>query len=220
LRPKGRHVSNTAPWLLGAALALGGVAPLAAGQPPKSAGADLVGRWRLNEKESEDAKAKFRPRLPGEGPGGASSHGGEPPRGAGERFPGRTGETGRTQPQAPGASPQPLQAPPGLGEFLDAPKTLTIGVADAELTLDDGKGGSLRLPIDGSDQKQGALTRTARWEGTSLVVETTNAGGAQLMTRYNPMPGERKLEVYSRLAGKDGHVVTLRRVYEPDEPAP
>lgn len=206
MRHTGRQVANTAPWLFGVALALGGVAPLVAAQAPKGAGAGLVGRWRLNEKESEDPRAKFRPRLPGEGPGGASGHGGEPPRG--------------THPQAPGASPQPLQAPPDLGEFLDAPKTLTIGVAEAELTLDDGMGGSSRLSIDGSGHKQGPLTRAARWEGASLVVETTNAGGAQLMTRYNPRPGEHRLEVYSRLAGKDGHVVTLRRVYEPDEPAP
>lgn len=201
----GRQVASAAPWLLGVVLALGGVAPLVAAQAPKGAAADLVGRWRLSEKESEDPQAKFRARLLGEGPGGASGHGRAP---------------SRAEANAPGASPQPLQAPPDLGEFLDAPKTLTIGVADAELTLDGGSGSPLRLPLDGSDQKQGPLARTARWEGSSLVVETTNAGGARLMTRYNAMRGERKLEVYSRLAGTDGHVVTLRRVYEPDEPAP
>jgi hypothetical protein len=206
--------------LLGAVVALGAVAPVVAGQAPQGAGAGLVGRWRLNPKESEDPRAKFRPRPPGEGPGGVSSRDGEPPRGAGEGIPGRTDATVRPQPHAPGASPEPLKAPPGLDEFLDAPTTLTIGVADLEVTFGDGTGASLTLPSDGSAQKLGLLTRAARWEGSSLVVETTNAGGAQLMTRYNPMAGERKIEVYARLAGKDGHVVTLRRVYEPDEPVP
>jgi hypothetical protein len=72
----------------------------------------------------------------------------------------------------------------------------------------------VRLPLEGVERPDGPVTRLARREGAAVVVETKNAPGARLTTRYNLMAGQRRLEVYSRLAGKDGRAVTLRRVYD------
>lgn len=209
---------DTAPilWLLGGLLALGSHR-VAGQEPPDSATHSLAGRWQLNEKESESPQTKLRARQPGEDPRGEGREGERQPGGGWGRYP-----RGAAQPSAPrpSASPEPLKAPPGLDEFLDAPKTLTIAVSDTELTLDDGKGAPLELPLDGIERARGRLKRAAHWEGAaSLVVETTNAEGVQLLTRYNLMLGQRRLEVYSRLAAKDGTAVTLRRVYDPAGPA-
>ncbi len=189
---------TTALFLAVAALAVG----LAAF--PAETGPALVGRWQLNEKESEDPQAKFRPLAPGEDPRQRDREDQGRPDGARER------------PRRPGPSPSPgkLEAPPGLGEFIDPPRTLTITGNDTELTLDDGRGVLVRLSLDGSERPDGPLTRQARREGNSVVVDTKNSAGARLTTRYNLMAGQRKLEVYSRLAGKDGRAVTLRRVYD------
>ena len=111
-----------------------------------------------------------------------------------------------------------LEAPPGLGEFLEPPKTLTITGNDSELTLDDGKGKLEHLQIDGVERREGPLRKAAKWEGSSLVIEKRNEAGARLTTRYSLMPGQRKLEVYSRLAGQDQRAATLRRTYDGTEP--
>lgn len=205
--------------LLGLALALAPASGTAAQQvdssPPGRAVADVAGRWRLNEKESENPQAKFRPLAPGEVPGQAGVPEPPPTRG---RFPGR-GTPDRPRPM-PSGEPAKLETPPGFEEFLDPPKALAIAGDAAALTFDSGAGEPLRLVLDGIERRQGPLRRAARWEGTSIVVESSNGAGARLTTRYNPMAGERRLEVYARLAGKDGRAVTLRRVYVPAEATP
>lgn len=196
------------PWLACAGLALLGANRLAA----RDSAPGLLGRWQLNVKESEDPQAKFRPMGYGEG-----APQGEGP--AGERRPGQrrpTGEGGR--PPRPGAVPPKLEAPPGLGEFIEPPKTLTITGNESELTLDDGKGTLERLQVDGVERREGPLLKAAKWEGSTLVVEKRNDAGARLTTRYSLMLGQRKLEVYARLAGQDRRAVTLRRTYDGTEP--
>ena len=201
-------------WLACAGLVVLGASGLAA----REGSPGVVGRWQLNEKESEDPHAKFRPLGPGEDPrqGGSAPQGEGAPRGGRGRG-GRPGGEGRP-PGRPGtAAAAKLEAPPGLGEFLEPPKTLTITGSESELTLDDGKGTLERLPVDGVERRGGQLRRAARWEGTTLVVETRNEPGARLTTRYSLMPGQRKLEVYARLVGQDRRAVTLRRVYDGTE---
>ena len=72
---------------------------------------------------------------------------------------------------------------------------------------------TVRLVVDGSEQRESGATRVAKWEGTSLVVESTLDAGGQTITRYNPLSG-RKIEVYSRFLDKDGVPMTLRRVFD------
>lgn len=204
-------------WLVGAVLVLLAGRPLAA----REGSPGLVGRWQLNEKESEDPQAKFRPLRPGEDPrqAGAESQEGTARGGEGR---GRRPRDEARRPGTPGASDPAakLDAPPGLTEFLEPPRTLTITGTEAELVLDDGKGTPLRLTIDGVEKKEGPVAYTARWEGSSLVVDKKNEHGARLTTRYSLMPGQKKLEVYARLAGKEGRAVTLRRVYDGTEATP
>jgi hypothetical protein len=184
------------------ALAAAGLAPLATSESAPA----VVGRWQLNEKESEDAAAKFRPLRPGEDPRQRDREE--------ERDP-RDPRSQRARPRpTPSPSPGKLEAPPGLTDFLEPPRTLTIAIEGGDAVLDDGRGNVRRLPLDGVARPDGELTRAARREGASLVLETRNAFGALLATRFNVMAGTRKLEAYSRLAGKDGRAVTLRRVYD------
>jgi len=201
-------------WVV-APLLLAGTLAAADGSPK------LVGRWQLNEKESEDPHAKFRPLRPGEDPkrpGEGMPDGSAPSAdGRGRRPRGQGPAAGRPGPGAPDAR---LEAPPGLAEFIEPPRALTITGDEAELTFDDGKGTLQRLPIDGSTRKDASIAWSARWEGDSLVVEKKNEHGARLTTRYSLMAGQKKLEVYSRLAGKDGRAVTLRRVYDATEATP
>jgi len=210
-----RTALTSPPWVLVVLAFLAGGRLAARESPP-----GLVGRWQLNEKESEDPQAKFRPLRPGEDPrqAGTGSQEGTARGGEGR---GRRPRDEARRPGTPGASDPAakLDAPPGLSEFLDPPHTLTITGNEAELTLDDGKG-TLRLPIDGVERKEGPVAHAARWEGSSLVVDKKNEHGARLTTRYSLMPGQRKLEVYSRLAGKEGRAVTLRRVYDGTEATP
>jgi hypothetical protein len=200
---------------LAASFALAFANPVAAGSAP-----DLSGRWQLNEKESEDPKAKFRPREPSERPGQRDR---EPDEEAARR---RAEEAQRRR--RGNVEPPKLEAPAGLGEFLEPPRTLTIAKRDGDLTIDSGSGRVFRLSANGAERKEAAADQkegtaepkatpvsiSSRWDGPSLVVTKTNAEGARLMTRYNLLAGGKKLEVYARMSGTDGHAVTLRRVYD------
>jgi hypothetical protein len=183
--------------------------------PAGGARPDFTGRWQLNVKESEDAHAKMiwadgsRSPRPRESPGGprpSPGYGNRPPRGG-----------------PSGGGPQAIiegSLPPGLRDFLEPAATLTIAGTETELTLSGDSGSTVRLVPDGREVKDGALLRVAKWEGPSLVVDSRADTGERLLTRYNMMPGTRKIEVYSMLSDKNRHTVTLRRVYDAVEPSP
>lgn len=181
-------------WIAWAGIAGLWVASVRAQERPP----DLTGRWQLNEKDSEDARAKFI--WDGSPPPG------QRPAPRGERRPGI--------PQRPERTNVSGSIPPAFRDFLEPAKTLVITGTVTELTFDEGRGVLVRLPLDGSEQKQDTLSRIARWDGSSLVVEAKAEGGGRLITRYNLMPGTRKLEVYSRLSDRQGGAITLRRVYD------
>jgi VWFA-related protein len=178
---------------------------------------DLTGRWQLNEKESEDARAKV-----GWGGEGAPRRPGERPAYPGERRPEERGPGGRNLGDwgSPPTTPRTSvtgSLPPEFGDFLEPAKALVITGTTSELTLDEGRGVLVRLPLDGSAQKEDRLTRVARWDGETLVVESRVESAGKLTTRYSLMPGSRRLEVYSRLAAPQGGAITIRRVYDPAE---
>ena len=170
----------------------------------------LVGRWQLNDKESESPQAKFRALRPGEDPNKPDAEAD-----AGRQSDPRARQ--RASQRKTGEPPAKLEAPPGLAEFLEAPRTLVIATATNEVTLGDDKGAELRLALDGAERKDGSLVTSARLEGQSLVIEKKNEAGARLTTRLSLMPGGKKLEVYQRLAGTQGRAVTLRRVYDAEK---
>jgi hypothetical protein len=170
----------------------------------------LVGRWQLNDKESEDPQAKFRPLRPGEDPNRPDTND------TASRQGDRRGARPARARERTADAPAKLESPPGLLEFLEAPRTLVISSSETQVTVDDGKS-PLTLTLGAAESKQGALVVSARSEGQSLIVEKKNEHGARLTIRVSPLPDQKKIEVYERLAGTQGRAVTLRRVYDAAE---
>jgi hypothetical protein len=180
-------------------------AGLTVAAPSNAARPQLVGTWRLDDSESEQPSRKLRPLKPGEVP---------------ERLPDGPDQDAPSTAEAlrgrknRGGVPSELEAPVGLGEFLDAPRTLTIGGTETVIVIADERGNRLQLPLDGSVHRDGPVWCSGAWEGQSLVIEKRDEAGVTLTHRYNLFTTPpRRLEVYSRLAGNDGRAVTLRRVY-------
>lgn len=195
-------------WLAIAAASL--ARPLPAEEPRLG----VIGQWWLSGKESEDPELKFTV-----APADQASPG---PFGGQQADPwgGRSSGSPRpSPPPAPEAARASLRnaVPAEFHEFLDTPKSFTIAAEGDRLTYDRGSGAVLELVAGGAPAKDGVLSRTARWEGQILVVETWNDKGVRLITRFNLMPGERKLEVYSRLSDSRGRALTLRRVFAASE---
>lgn len=176
-----------------------GVASAAARPAPEPSPAppSLAGRWVLNAQESEDARAKMRDAR-GERPagrfgrrGGAEGRG---PGGPGGGFGGRGG---------------------GLQGFLDPPEKLTITQSAAEIAIDDGTRVQ-RLHPDGRKTKLPGETAevTARWNGAELFVQSKPDRGPEVTTAYMLVPEKHRLDVTSRVQGRSGDTVTVRRVYD------
>jgi len=179
------------------------------GEEPRGRRPDLNGRWSLNAEESEDPRAKFTWSDRSEPAGGPLEVQGRP--------------AGRGRPKAGPPEAEEMWAriegsvPPAFREFLDPPSAIAITAGPATVTIDDGRGAAFRLVPDGSAQREGSVARVTRWEGPSLVVDSRIPDGTRLMTRYDLMPGGRRIEVFSMLTDPRRHTVTLRRVYDAAE---
>jgi hypothetical protein len=191
---------------------------LAAAALPAEPHPDFSGRWQLNLKESEDVHAKViwsdggRPASPSPNPGWPGGQRGGP---GGRRRPGGPGGLG----DGPVAVIEG-DLPEGLRDFLEPPNTITIAANESGLTLSGDREKALHLVPDGQPMREGTVSRLTRWEGPSLVVDARADTGERLRTRYNMMPGVRKIEVFSMLSDRKHHTITLRRVYDAAEASP
>jgi hypothetical protein len=178
------------------------------GETAREGRSSLEGRWTLDAKESEDPKSKF-----------TWSEGSEPA--GGPVDPQRRAR--RPKPGSPEAEEEWARiseaVPAEFRGFLEAPSTLVIAADASSVPIDEGRGKALRLVPDGAVQREGPVSRVARWEGASLVIDSRIPDGTRLMSRYNPMPGGASIEVFSMLTDTRRHTVTLRRVYDAAEPA-
>lgn len=111
--------------------------------------------------------------------------------------------------------------PPAFRDFVEPPQTLEISQDEQEVTIDGGDGRVLRLHPDGRKSKSegGDAEVKARWNGSELVVESKLRSGAKLTNVYSLAAEGRELHVTSRLDGRFGDPVTVRRVYEAAPPA-
>lgn len=184
-------------------------AALASPAPPS-----LSGKWILNKDASEDARAKMREAGAGRRPGGYGPHGGMGRPGG--RMGGGSG--GRGGMGGPGGQTPP-DAHGGMKEFLEPPETLTITQSADEIALDDGEAVH-RLRPNGQKTKAdgGEVERTARWSGAELIVESKPAKGPKIVSAYLLVPDKHQLHVTSRVEGRSGDPITVRRVYDAASP--
>lgn len=203
-------------WVLGGAV-LALVVPARPAGTEEPAKPKLTGRWQLNEKQSEDARAKLEDMRGRGGPSGGGM-GGRPGGGGMGGRPGGGGMGGPPGGRGMGGRPAGDRGDGSrMRALLHPPQTLTISGNDAELALDDGEGVLVLLHADGRKYKQegGNLEIKTEWKGSQLVVESKPAGGrGKVTTAYSLRPQTGQLQVDTRLDGPMGDPVTIRRVYE------
>jgi len=204
--------------LVAAALA----APAGAAPDEAAAGqaARLTGRWQLDKERSDDARSKMREARGGERPRGYGRGGGP---GGGMGGMGGGGHRGGGHGGGMGGG-QPGEGPDGGGnghapafrDFVEPPQTLEISQDEQEVTIDGGDGRVLRLHPGGRKSKSegGDAEVKARWNRGELVAESKLRNGAKLTNVYALAAEGRELHVTSRLDGRFGEPVTVRRVYE------
>lgn len=188
--------------LAGMALA----ASMAASPPPPS----LAGKWVLNRAQSEDAREKMREAGGGRRPGG---FGGGPGGMGGGRGGGGFGGRGGGMGGRDGGPSRDDRG--GMRTFFQPPETLAITQSADEIAVDDGQAVH-RLHPDGRKTKadNGDVEQTTRWSGAELIVESKSSRGPRMTTAYLLVPEKRQLLVTSRLEGRFGDPVTVRRVYD------
>jgi hypothetical protein len=208
------------PLAVALAVAVGVPVRLPAADESGTAAPRLAGRWQLDKEKSEDARAKMRearggerPRGWGGGPGGGGMGGGM---GGGGRMGGGRwgGRGGGDRPEGgEGGSDRPARS--GFREFFEPAATLEITQDEHEVAIDAGEGRVLRVHPDGHKTKSegGESEVKARWNGSELVVENKLQRGGKLTNVYVLAAEGRELHVTSRLDGRVGDPVTVRRVY-------
>lgn len=199
---------------------LGGAAAGAQARP------DFSGSWRLNEKESDNPRAKMAEnrRRGGRGgfPGGGGMGGpGGGMHGGGMRGPGGRGPGGR----GPGDDSdvgmgEPGTRAPGRFERLEEHyRTLQIRHDEPALAVEYGDERGETFYTDGRRIKRDTGERElvevrARWKDRRVVVERATRRG-KLNETFALSPDGTRLVLVSRTQGPMGSM-TLRRVYERD----
>jgi len=214
--------------LTGLALAIGLAAslnPLCAGQRP-----DLSGQWKLNPAESDSSTQRVHEAIqnsqtinrpmgtgyPGAGvPMGRTPMGGVPmgggPRG---RIPGSDIPPTATNPQNNDLDE------PNLDALARQPQHLSIGEQADKITLTDQDDHAQTLYPDGKKHKQQtpdgqSHTMKTRWQGNSLVSETSLGREGKLWETYRLRQDGQQLEVEFRLNNSRLSMpLTVRSVYD------
>jgi hypothetical protein len=233
----------------GLAVASGAADRAAAESKPKDKPPDLSGNWAQVADKTDDASKAlevFSPPHGARGDDGTDSAGGGRGGGMGGRpggwgggGGGRGGWGGGGRPGGwggPGggrgwAGPHGDFAPPtpeeraamhaALREALEAPASLKIAQTDAGITLRRPDGLERHLATDGKKAEVLRVTRTARWKGDKLVIET-KVRRAKITETFSLGPEAGQLSVDVRAEDpRFGGQLTLKRLYStaPDAPA-
>lgn len=183
---------------------------------------NLSGSWLFNQEASDDARAKFREAMGGEGRGGPGMGGRG---GMGGRRGGRSGE-GRPGGGRPGENGEG-RGPGGGGEGrsgmrdLFEPEDMTISQDGAAVTFVYGVGDRERtLLTDGSKvTKEGEAGREreirAEWKGAQLVVRSEGEGGRKSTETYELGPDGKRLSVKLEIeTPRTAKAVVIMRIYD------
>lgn len=202
--------------------------PQKAMTPQAAERAQLIGRWKLNQEESENAREKMREsmqksggRRPGGGGGGwgggmAGGMAGGGGRGGGGWGGGRGpgGGPGGGNPEGAG---NPRAA---IWTLLAAPVEIDVTQLEPEVVLAEPGGQIRKLHPDGKKHKLEATEAEVktRWDGPKLLTETTTERGGKLIESWNVDPEKRRLIVMLKMERPwGGEPVTVRRIYDPLE---
>ncbi len=181
--------------------------------------AQLLGRWKLNEGESENAREKVREamersrgrRRGGGGWGGGMGGGGGRRGGWG----GGRGSGGSRGGQDPGRASDPREARSG---FFEAPAEIEVIQLEPEIILTGLEGQIRTLHPDGKKYKVNDATDSqvkTRWDGVRLVVETTSGRSGKLTESWSADPEKRRLRVQLKMERpRGGEPVTVQRIYD------
>jgi hypothetical protein len=171
----------------------------------------LVGHWKLNAEESEDARAKMREAMGGRRPGDGGMGGGGFGGGRGSFGGGRGGFGGGGRGGfdgrggGGGGGEESDERRGDMRSLLEPPETLLISQDGQEIAIDPGTGAPLRVVPDGKTTKRDGATQVkARWSGDELVVSSERKGGARLTPSYMLVPEKHQLHVTTHLEGRFG----------------
>ena len=185
---------------------------------------NFTGHWKLDAAKSDDARAKMREAMAGDGPG---SEGGE---GGGERghggFGGDMGGGGMG-----GHRGGDGKGEGGRGEDVrtafEGMELIAITQSDATLDTLYANGRQRKLKLDGKDQLRGEgehqTWTKAHWQGAKLVIEAKSGEGRSHSETWEMGPDGKMLTLTTRLqGGKLRQPVVIFRVYEtaPEAPSP
>lgn len=177
---------------------------------------NLSGKWKLNEKQSDDPHEKFQQAMRNNhhgGGGGFEGGHGMPSGGFGGREGGFGGHRGDTEERT---------------HMFEAPLELTISYNAPVFRTIDNTGSDRSLYTDGrkneTEMSNGKkLISTAHWEEDLLVVETQGPNGGTIRQTYELSPDAKQLFVKLRIPTPfSDDAVQISRVYdiEPPESSP
>jgi len=160
---------------------------------------NLAGTWKLNEKQSDDPRAKMRAAM--------NANGGSAPTG------GRMGN-------------RPGRGPSGRGGMMRQFAQLTIAQSDKGVNVTGATGRLIATSEAQSDDSQNAQNNggmmmrmppaKAKWQGNELVATSEGFGGGTITRTFQLSPDGKQLYMTTKIENpRFSEPVTYRLVYDP-----
>jgi hypothetical protein len=183
-----------------------------ASRPLAKARDTILGPWRLNTEESEDARQKLRQMH---GQNGSGGHGGGVRMGGG--YPGHGGY-GRPAPESE-------QDREKMRQLLEPRNSLAISMTGAEVDVIDDRDRKLALVTDGRKLQKSKDANdqqvAAKWEGKNLITDEKDPRGEKMSRRFELSPDGRQLFLTIHVpAGRSGASLVVRYVYDANDSSP
>lgn len=164
----------------------------------------LNGKWKLNEKESDNMRDKFQQAMKeqeGEGAGEGGHH--------------------HRQMGAPGFGQGHREMHGEASNVFQPPDSMTITYQAPELKITDSTGKERKYFTDGrkteEEVRSRKMTFTSRWEDDSLIVESQGPDGGKISQTYYLSPEGNKLYIKLRMQPMMlDRSITVVRVYDAD----
>jgi len=179
--------------------------------PPRQS---ILGAWKLNRDDSDDAQKKLQEARGGESQG----------RGGGGGYPGGGGRIGGGYPGGGrrggyGGQSESDQDRQKMQELLRPPNGVTLGMTGAEVDLTDDTNRKRAFMTDGrklQKSKDSAYEEiAAHWVGSRLVTDEKDARGQKLSRTLELSPDGRQLyETVHLTVGRNNSSVVIRYVYD------